>query len=172
MWPFFNLTIEVVTFRLHEWCMLSVFLLLALIPSRTWMTGTFGSMRWNAHVHTLDLVYTLIQKCLGNGVRTHVNSKGKITSTRSSEEGQTGDAAWHRTAKPSTLLTELFQPYTSDLKLVFWQLPCQALRVHLGLQGQNKNWLAQCQLMGLGERASLSCNFYCLDTLPILLGVH
>ena len=30
MWPFFNPTIEVVTFCLHEWCMLGVFLLPAL----------------------------------------------------------------------------------------------------------------------------------------------
>ena len=29
MFPFFNLTIEVVTFHLHGWCMLGVFLLLA-----------------------------------------------------------------------------------------------------------------------------------------------
>ena len=27
MWPFFNPTIKVVTFRLHGWCVLGVFLL-------------------------------------------------------------------------------------------------------------------------------------------------
>ena len=52
---FFNPTIKVVTFRLRGWCVLGVFLL----P-----------------------VYTLIGRSFGgNGVWTHVNSKGKIPST-------------------------------------------------------------------------------------------
>ena len=44
MWPFFNPTIEVVTVCLHEECMLSVF--------KTWMSGSFVSVRWNACVQT------------------------------------------------------------------------------------------------------------------------
>ena len=40
------------------------------------------------HVCTdLISVYTLIRKLLGNGVRTHVNSKGKIPFTGGSNEG-------------------------------------------------------------------------------------
>ena len=40
-------------------------------------------------------------RVLGNGVRTHVNSKGKIPSTRDSEEGGTHDAASCRTMNPT-----------------------------------------------------------------------
>ena len=54
MWPFYNIAIEVVTFHLHGWCMLGVFMLLASTLSRTWMSGSFESMWWNACVHRLD----------------------------------------------------------------------------------------------------------------------
>ena len=43
-------TIEEVTFRLHGWCMLSVFLFAAFTHLGTWM-----SVQWNACVHRLDL---------------------------------------------------------------------------------------------------------------------
>ena len=51
---FFNPTIEVVTFRLHGGCMLGVFVA-GIHPSRTWMSGSFVSVWWNACVHRLDL---------------------------------------------------------------------------------------------------------------------
>ena len=38
---------------------------------------------------------------LGNGVRTHVNSKGKVPCTRGSEEDWTRDTALYRTASPT-----------------------------------------------------------------------
>ena len=51
-------------------------------PSRTWMSGSFQSMWWNACVHRLDLgLYSCPKESWGNGVRTHVNSRGKIPST-------------------------------------------------------------------------------------------
>ena len=51
------------------------------------MSGSFESMRWNACVHRLDLgIYSELKEFWGNGVRTHVNSKGKILSTAGSEE--------------------------------------------------------------------------------------
>ena len=49
MWPFFNPTIEVVTFRLRRFCMLGVFLL----PAFT--SGSFESVQWNACMHRLVL---------------------------------------------------------------------------------------------------------------------
>ena len=99
-------------------------------PSRTWMSGSFESVRGNACVHRLDLgLYSHPKEFLGNGVRTHVNSKGKIPSTRSSAEDWTHDTASYRTAssthlwrscsgpycitqdsQPNTLPTELFRP--------------------------------------------------------------
>ena len=51
---FFNLTIKVVTFRLRGWCVLGVFVA-GIYPSRTWTSGSFESVRWNACVHRLDL---------------------------------------------------------------------------------------------------------------------
>ena len=50
----FNPTIEVVTFCLHGWCMLGVFVA-GIHPSRTGMSGSFESMQWNAYVHRLVL---------------------------------------------------------------------------------------------------------------------
>ena len=51
---FFYPTIEVVTFGQHWWCVLGVFVA-SIHPSRTWMLGSFESLRWNTCVHRLDL---------------------------------------------------------------------------------------------------------------------
>ena len=46
------------------------------------MSGSFQSVRWNACLHRLHLgLYSHPKEVLGNGVRTHVTSKGKILST-------------------------------------------------------------------------------------------
>ena len=46
--------------------------------SRTGMSRSFESVRWNAWVHRLHLeLYFHPKALLGNGVRTHINSKGK-----------------------------------------------------------------------------------------------
>ena len=51
--------------------------------SRTWISGSFESVWQNACVHRLDLgLYSHPKEFLGNGVRTLVNFKGKIPSTR------------------------------------------------------------------------------------------
>ena len=81
MWLFFNPTTEVVTFRLLGFCMLGVFDA-GIHSSGTWMSGSFESVRRNACVHRLDLsLYSHLKEFWGNGVRTHVNSKGKILLT-------------------------------------------------------------------------------------------
>ena len=50
------------------------------------MSGPFEFVRWNTCVHRLDLgLYSLPKEFLGIGVRTYVNSKGKIPSTGGSE---------------------------------------------------------------------------------------
>ena len=68
-------------FRLRGWCMLGV-LVAGTHPPRTWTSGSFESVRWNACVHRLDLgLYSHPKEFRGIGVRTHVNSKGKIPST-------------------------------------------------------------------------------------------
>ena len=97
---FFYPIIEVVTFCLCGWCMLGVFVA-RIHPSRTWMSGSFEPMQWNASVHRLDLgLYSHPKEFWGNGVRTHVNSKGKIPSTRGSEV-RTCHAASCRTVSPT-----------------------------------------------------------------------
>ena len=111
MWPFFNPTIKVVTFRLRGWCVLGVFLLptfTRLGHERQDLLSPCDEM----HVCTdKTSVYTLIRKSFGgNGVWTHVNSKGKIPSTGKFP---------HRRIEPATLWTaspnttnELFRPQT------------------------------------------------------------
>ena len=47
-------------------------------PSRTLMSGSFESVRWNACVHRLDLsLFSHPEEFLEKGVRTHVNSERK-----------------------------------------------------------------------------------------------
>ena len=100
MWPFLNPTNEVVTSRLHGWCMVDVFVA-GIHPYRTWTPGSFESVRWNACVHRLDLgLYSDPKEFWGNGVRSHANSKWKAPSTGSSEEDRTHDAASLSTASP------------------------------------------------------------------------
>ena len=114
-----NPTIELVTFCFRGWCMLGVFLVAGILPS-----GSLESIRCKVCVHRLDLgVYSHPKEgfcCfLGGvlfcfvcfwggfwgegGVRTYVNSKGKIscTETFSPEEDRTHDPASKRTASPT-----------------------------------------------------------------------
>ena len=51
-------------------------------PSRTWMSGSFEPMQWNACEHRLDLgSYSHPKEFWGNGVRTHVNSNTASSRT-------------------------------------------------------------------------------------------
>ena len=46
------------------------------------MSGTFESAGWNACVHRPDLgLYSHVKEFWGNGVRIHINAKGKIPSS-------------------------------------------------------------------------------------------
>ena len=60
MWLFLNPTLEVITFHLHGWCVCGRVFVAVIHPSRTWMSRSFLSMRWNASVHRLELsLYSL-----------------------------------------------------------------------------------------------------------------
>ena len=117
MWSFKkkkNLTIEVVTFRLRGWCMLGVFAA-GIHPSRTWMSGSFESARWNACVHRLNLgPFCHPKEFLGNGARTHVYSKGKIPSTRRLQRGSNLQCCITQNSQPHTLPTKLSRPHLGD----------------------------------------------------------
>ena len=84
-------------------------------PSRTWTSGSFESVRWNACVHRLDLgLYSHPKEFWGNGIWTHVNSKGKIPSTGKFPQRRIEPSTlW--TASPNTT-NELFRP-----RMVLWQ---------------------------------------------------
>ena len=79
-------------------------------PSRTWMSGSLDFLRWNACVHGLDLgLYSHPNEFLGSGVRTHVNSKGKINYQRI-KRGSNQRRCITQDSEPYTLPTELFRP--------------------------------------------------------------
>ena len=85
-------------------------------PSRTWMSGSLKSVRWNACVIRLDLgVYSHPTEFWGNGVKTHVNSKRKIPSTGESEEVWTGSAAPRRTVSPTHYQLSYSSPHYKPL---------------------------------------------------------
>ena len=88
-------------------------------PSRTWMSGSFESVRWNACVHRLDLgLYSHPKEFWGNGVWTHVNSKGKIPSTGKCPQRSIEPATlWQRA---QALPAELLQPPSMLLFLFHW----------------------------------------------------
>ena len=114
MWPFFNPTIKVVTFRLRGWCVLGVFLLPAftrLGHERQDLLSPCDEM----HVCTDQTsVYTLIRRSFwGNGVWTHVNSKGKIPSTENVPRGGSNPRRCEQRAQ--ALPTELFRPQLTHL---------------------------------------------------------
>ena len=53
--------------------------------SRTGMSGSFESMRWNAYVHRLDLgLYSHRKEFLGNGVCTHDRLVGLVVKASAS----------------------------------------------------------------------------------------
>ena len=84
-------------------------------PFRTWKSGSLESVQCNACVCRLDLgLHFHLKKFGGNGVRTHVNSKGKMPSTRkiSPEEYRTHDAASSRTVRPSYYQQAIPAPFT------------------------------------------------------------
>ena len=88
LWPFFNPTIEIVTFLLRGWCMLGV------LPAYTCL----------GH-ECQDLSHP--KEFWGSGVRTHVNSKGKIPSTEKILL-RGGSNPWRcikQDSEPNTLLT-------------------------------------------------------------------
>ena len=88
---------------------------------RTWMSGCFESLQWSACVHRLDLgLYSHLKEFSGNGVRTHVNSKRKIPSTGSSEEGQTRDATSHRTGSPTHYWLSCSGPIQGSISHIPW----------------------------------------------------
>ena len=80
------------------------------------MSRCFGSMQWNACVHRLDLsLYSVFNEFLGNGVRTYVNSKGKIPSAGKKvlpRGGSNPRCCIMLHSEPNTLPTSYSGPFT------------------------------------------------------------
>ena len=96
-------------------------------PSRTQMSGSFESVRWNARVHRLDLgLYSHPKGFWGNGVKTHVNSKGKIPSTGKilQRGGSNPRRCYKQDSEPNTLPTSYScpTPLPSPLCLTFFSV--------------------------------------------------
>ena len=129
------------------------------------MSGSFESVRWNAYVHRLDLgLYFHPKEFWGNGVRTHVNSKGKIPSTGGSEEDGTRDAASGSTASPTHYRLSYSGPRVhSDMFLL--------LVVGKGSQRQvaHQNELGLLSEVEFGSQASL-CTVACPSPVQLPVG--
>ena len=112
MWPFFNPTIKVVTFRLRGWCVPGGCVFVAGIhQSRTWTSGSFESARWKCMCAQTRPRFILSSERVfwGNGVWSHVNSKGKIPSTGKCPQRRIEPATlW--TASPSTTNWAILAP--------------------------------------------------------------
>ena len=95
---------------MHAGCVLVA----GIPPSRTRMSASFESVQWNPRVLRLDLgLYSYPKEFLRNGVRTHVNSKGKIPSTGKIplRGGSNPRRCIKQDSEPDTLPTELFRPH-------------------------------------------------------------
>ena len=113
----FNPMIEVVTFCLRGWCMLGVFLLPAFTCLRHQCQDLLSLCNGMHCAQTRPWFILSSKRVLWNGVRTHVNSKGKIPSTGGSEEARTCDAASRRTMSP----THYRLSYSSPCRVSFIQ---------------------------------------------------
>ena len=70
------------------------------------------------------------KRVLGNGVRTHVNSKCKIPSTGGSEQDRTCNAASHRTVSPTHYQLSFSCPKTHDQTKISPGTPSKVSHTH------------------------------------------
>ena len=147
---FFNPTIMVVTFRLRGWCVLGVFFVAGIHPSRTWTSGSFESMWWNACVHRLDPVYTLIRRSFGG--MEFETPREKSPLPESVPRG--GSNPRHRGQRAHALPTELFRPQMWEVKTErnrkrerekTWKI-CAYMSVYMSVKGWRVN-VRVCQCM-------------------------
>ena len=106
-------TIQVVTFGLRGRCMLGVFLS-SSSPVLDMNVRIFGVPATECMcAQTRHRFILSSERFLKNGVRTHVDSKAKILSSRRSQEGGASEAASRRTASPTHYLLSYSGPIYS-----------------------------------------------------------
>ena len=176
MWPFFNPTIEVVTFHLRGWCMLIVFLVAGIHQTRTSMSGSFESMWWNAIVHRLDVdSYFHLKEFWGNGVKTHVNSskKSPLPEKFSPEEDQTHDAAASRTASPTCYQWAILAPFRHTNPYTMPELLSTCCYVRLYNNNFKVSWNGSTRAhMGTSEHSDVVMGWNSTWQLTFLIAVH
>ena len=122
MWPFLNPTIEVVTFYLRGWRRLCVFVA-GLHPSRTWMSGSFESVQWNAYcVNRLDLsIYSHPKEFFREWSPSPCQLQGKNPLYWRFRGGSNPRTCIMQDSEHNALQTELFWPQrdTNTLKHIY-----------------------------------------------------
>ena len=104
-------------------------------PSRTWMSGSFESVRWNACVHRLDLsLYSHRKEFWGNSQNPCVfHSKKNIPSTGKKILLRGGLIPHHcikQCSKPNTLPTSYFGPLTLIPSIQCWVCYTKTVSFH------------------------------------------
>ena len=124
--------------------------------SRTWMSGSFESMRWNACVHRLDLgLYSHPKELWGSGVRTQDDSKRKITFTgKILRGGSSLRCCIKQDSQPHTLPTSYSSPQ-QDLSILFLVMSRDRSFSNGGGQGAGFKVM---QVIKLGRHLSFSCH--------------
>ena len=145
--PFCNPTIEVVTFRLRGWCMRSPMMHVAgVYPSRTWMSGSFESVRWNACVHRLDLgLYSHPKEFWGEWSRNPCQPQGKnpLYRKKNSPQRRIEPTTLHQTGQRSQHTTnELFRPLSQSDGSNNFQVPAT--------RNAGINPIYLCLILGIG----------------------
>ena len=105
----FNPTIEVVTSRLREWCMLGVLFLPAFSPLGHEIQNRVSTYDGMHECTDLGL-YSRPKEFLRNAAKTHVNSMGKNALYRRLRGRSNSRRCITQDSKPQTLPAELFWP--------------------------------------------------------------
>ena len=147
-----------------------------LLPAFTRLGHLFESMRCNACVCRLDLgLYSHPKEFLGNGVKTHVNSRGKIPSTRRNLviRGSNPQGCIKQDSDPDTLSIAYSGPQNSSimlkgfwkgfgmygciLMLVFWRLPVYIMCIGIYSTVENQSLFhTNCWQAGQGQQPPMA----------------
>ena len=111
-----NPTIEVVTFCLHGWCMLGVFLFAGIHPLGQECQDLLSLLQWNACMHRLDLgLYSHPKEFFWEWSQNLCKLQGKYPLYWRLRGGLNLHRCITQDSEPCTLLTELFRPHYRKL---------------------------------------------------------
>ena len=109
---------------LHAWCVFVA----GIHPSRTWMSGSFESVQWNAHVHRLDLgLHFHPKEYFREWNQNPFYLQGKNPLYRRLRGGLKPRCYIRQDREPKTLPTEPLRPLAiaqPDMMAFFWAATC------------------------------------------------